>query len=120
VLKAECPYLSEVIVHGEHRKYVTALFTLDEEAITGWAEEHGLGGLSYGELAQHERVRDLIDGYVDRANTKLERWETIKRFAILPSDLSVDEGEVTPSMKVRRKTVIERNQDLVESLYDAG
>ena len=102
VLKAECPYLSEVIVYGEHRKYVTALFTLDEEAILGWAEQHELGSLSYGELAQHQRVRELIDEYVDRANDKLERWETVKRFAILSSDLSVDQGEVTPSMKVRR------------------
>ena len=118
VLKAECPYLSEVVVYGEHRKYVTALFTLDEEAIRGWAEQHELGELSYAELAQHDQVRQLIDDHVQRANAKLERWETVKRFAILSSDLSVAQGEVTPSMKVRRKAVIERNQDLVESLYD--
>jgi len=119
VLKAECPYLSEVIVHGEHRKYITALLTLDGDAIRGWAEQNGLGELSYADLTQHPQVKELIDGYVQEANGKLERWETIKRFAILPSDLSVDSGEVTPSMKVRRKTVIDRNQDLLDTLYDA-
>lgn len=119
VLKAECPYLSEVIVHGEHRKYITALLTLDGDAIQAWADQNGLGGLSYADLTQHEQVVALIDGYVQSANAKLERWETIKRFAILPHDLSVDSGEVTPSMKVRRKTVIDRYQATIDTLYDA-
>lgn len=118
VMKAESPYLSEVIVAGEHHKYIAALVTLDADAIAGWAEANELGHLSYAELTQHDAVRAMIDEHIQAGNEKLERWETIKRFAILDSDLSVDEGEVTPSMKVRRRTVIARNQALLDSLFD--
>ena len=104
VLKAACPYISQVVVHGDGRKYVTALITLDPEAIEGWAKEQGLSYSSVEELAGSQEVHDLIEGYVAQANQQLERWETIKRFEILPSELSVDEGEVTPSQKIRRKS----------------
>jgi long-chain acyl-CoA synthetase len=63
-------------------------------------------------------VRDLIQGYVDQANAKLERWETIKRFAILPAELSLDEGEVTPSQKIRRRAVEQKYADRLDALYD--
>ncbi|MFX4271531.1 AMP-dependent synthetase/ligase [Propionibacteriaceae bacterium Y1685] len=117
-MKAACPYFSNVIIHGEHRKYVSALVTLDADAISGWAKENELGDASYAELTKHPKVKEMIDGYVDQANGTLERWETVKRYAILESDLSVDEGEVTPSMKVRRKTVSDRYADVLDSLYD--
>ena len=71
-----------------------------------------------GALAGSAAVRDLVDGHVAQANRKLERWETIKKFEILPSELSVDEGEVTPSMKIRRKAVEGKYRDLLESMYE--
>ncbi|HIT76992.1 MAG TPA: long-chain fatty acid--CoA ligase [Candidatus Avipropionibacterium avicola] len=117
VMKAASPYLSEVIIAGEHHKYIVALLTLDAEAIQGWAEANELGHLSYADLTQHEKVRAMIDEHIQAGNAQLERWETIKRFTILDSDLSVDEGEVTPSMKVRRRTVIARNQAILDSMY---
>ncbi|MBA8796106.1 long-chain acyl-CoA synthetase [Friedmanniella endophytica] len=116
--KAVCPYVSNVIVHGEGRKYVTALITLDPEAIVEWGEQNGLGGRSAEDLARTEQVHALIDGYVNQANGQLERWETIKRFAILPQDLTVEEGEVTPSMKVKRKSVESKYADVLDGLYD--
>ncbi len=117
VFKASCPYVSQVVVHGENRKYVTALIALDPEAISGWANEHDLTSLSPEDLATSPAVRELIDGYVGQANKKLERWETIKKFAILPTELTVDEGEVTPSLKVRRGAVEKKYADLLDSLY---
>jgi len=114
---AMCPYASHMLVFGEARKYCVALITLDPEAIAGWAAEHGLGGMSYEQLVRDERVRELIGGYVEQLNGELNRWETIKRWALLDHDLSIDRGELTPSLKVKRAVVQDANQDLLESLY---
>jgi long-chain acyl-CoA synthetase len=119
VLKAVCPYISQVIVHADGRKYATALITLDPEAIEGWAKEEGLSYSSIAELARSQEVHDLIDGFVAQGNQELERWETIKKFEILATELSVDEGEVTPSLKVRRKAVEKKYADVLNSMYDA-
>src|SRR5215203_4478482 len=118
-LKAACPYLSQVLVHGDGRKYVSALVTLDPEAIEGWAKDQGLSYSSFDELAGSREVHDLIESQVTEANQSLERWETIKRFEILPSELSVEEGEVTPSLKVRRRAVEEKYADVLNSMYDS-
>ncbi len=116
-LKAACPYISQVVVHGEGRKYVTALITLDPEAIEEWADAHQVSG-SGDELTSAAEVRELIEGYVAQANQQLERWETIKKFELLPSELSVDEGEVTPSQKIRRKAVEQKYADLLNGMYE--
>ena len=118
-LKAACPYISQVLVHGEGRKYITALIALDPEAIAGWAQEHGLERRDGDDLAASPQVREMLEGYVGAANSQLERWETVKKFAILPTELSVDEGEVTPSLKIRRKAVEKKYDHLLEGLYDA-
>ncbi len=118
-LKAACPYISQVLVHGEGRKYITALITLDPEAIAGWAGEQGVDASDVDALAASPEVHAMVEGYVGAANRKLERWETIKRFEILPGELSVDEGEVTPSLKIRRKAVERKYAHLLEGMYDA-
>jgi long-chain acyl-CoA synthetase len=117
-LKAACPYLSQVVVHGEGRKYVTALVALDPEAITAWGEAQGHPTSPYEDFISSPVVHDLIESYVAQANKKLERWETIKRFEILPSELSVDEGEVTPSLKIRRRAVEQKHAELLAGMYE--
>ena len=112
------PYVSQVLVQGEGHNYIAALLTLDEASIMKWAATHGLEGLSYAEVTQHENVRGMIGHYLEKANARLERWETVKRFEILDRDLSVDEGEVTPSLKVRRAAVVEAFGDKLAKLYD--
>ena len=119
VLKVASPYVSQVLVHGDGRKYATALITLDPEATEGWAKDQGLSYSSFEELAGSREVHDLIDSQVTEANQSLERWETIKRFEILPAELSVEEGEVTPSLKVRRRAVEEKYADVLNSMYDS-
>ena len=116
--KAVCAWASEIVVYGEGRPYCTALVALDSEAITSWAADNKLGHLSFAELAAHEQVRTLIAGDVEEANRRLPRWETIKRFAILPRELTVEEGDVTPSLKLKRRAVAAKYRDLLESLYD--
>jgi long-chain acyl-CoA synthetase len=117
IFKAVCPYASQIIVHGESRKFISAMITLDPEAIVQWAAANGFAGKSPQELAAVPKVREMISGYVEELNAKLERWETVKRFVILPRDLTVEDGELTPSMKVRRKIVEKQHMDQLDELY---
>ena len=117
LVKSTSPYASQVIVHGDGRKFVSALITLDPDAIQDWAGRNGLSELSLEDLAESPQVRELLDGHLTEVNTHLERWETVKRFVILPRDLSVEEGELTPSMKVRRRAVEKRYSVELDKLY---
>ncbi len=119
VVAASIPYVSQVVVVGDGRKYVSALLTMDRDNLSKWATRHGLGDLDYAEVTQHPDLRKTVQRFLNSANAKLERWETVKRFAILPSEFSVDDGGVTPNMKIRRKFVADKYADVVESLYDA-
>jgi long-chain acyl-CoA synthetase len=117
LFKSISPQASQIVVHGEGRKYISALITLDAEAVQNWAKEHGLGAQSVAELSTQAQVRELIQKQVDELNSNLERWETIKKFAILDRDLTIEDGELTPSMKVRRRNVEREHKELLDSLY---
>jgi long-chain acyl-CoA synthetase len=117
IFQGVCPYASQLIVEGEGRTFVSALVTLDPEAIAGWAAEQGMPPRPYAELVGSPEVRQMVQGYIDELNAKLNHWETIKKFVILDRDLSIDEGELTPSMKLRRKVVAERYKKELDSLY---
>jgi len=112
-----CPYASQLIVEGEGRTFVSALVTLDPDAIAGWAAEHDMAAIPYAELVRTPAVRQLIQGYIDELNAKLNHWETIKKFVILDRDLSIDDGELTPSMKLRRRVVAGKYKKELDSLY---
>ncbi len=112
-----CPYAGEFVVYGEGRPYCTALVSLDREAITAWADEHGLAGKSFAEIARHPKTHDLIDGYIDALNKELNPWEQIKKFAIIDRELSIEAGDLTPSMKLRRKVVVTEFADQLTALY---
>jgi long-chain acyl-CoA synthetase len=117
IFKAVSPYASQIIVHGDGRNYCTALITLDPDAITNWAQHNDLAGLSYQELVAHPRVRELVQGHVDELNSRLERWETIKKFEILPEDLTIEGGDLTPSQKVRRRVVEKKYAAVLDGMY---
>ena len=117
-IAANIPYVSQAVAVGDGRKYVSALVTMDPVALERWAKNHGREGTPYAELTQLPEVRASIERFMARANSHLERWETVKRFAILDHELSVDQGSVTPNMKVRRAQVNERYADVIASLYD--
>jgi long-chain acyl-CoA synthetase len=119
-LKAACPYISQVIVHGDKRNFVTALITLDAEAVEKWAKQHNANGKSYADLAKSPDVKALISPYIDEVNKTLAKYETVKQFAILPKDLSVDEGELTPSLKVKRKVVEKKYASMLDKMYEGA
>ncbi|MEU6166569.1 AMP-dependent synthetase/ligase [Streptomyces tanashiensis] len=115
--KAVCPFVSNILVHGADRNFCTALIALDEPSLLGWASEHGLGGKSYAEVVADPRTQKLIQGYVDRLNEGLQRWQTIKKFRLLPRDLDIEHGELTPSLKLKRPVVEREYRDLIEEMY---
>ena len=115
--KAVCPYASQFMVFGNDRNYVVALITLDPDAMEGWAEENGMSGASYSDIVTSEKVHDMVAGYVDELNSRLNRWETIKKWEILDHDLTIESGELTPSMKVKRNVVEDNNKERIAAFY---
>ncbi len=115
--KAVCPYASQFMVFGAERNYCVALVTLDPDAILGWAAENGLEGKSYAEIVADAKTREMVQFFVDLLNGELNRWETIKKFELLDHDLTVESGEMTPSMKVKRNVVEDNYSSLIDKLY---
>ncbi|MEV7816459.1 AMP-dependent synthetase/ligase [Streptomyces flaveolus] len=115
--KAVCPYVSNILVHGADRNYCTALIALDEIAIQEWAKENGLEGKSYAEIVAAPQTVEMVDGYVRQLNAGLQRWQTIKKFRLLPRDLDVEHGEITPSLKLKRPVVEREYKHLIEEMY---
>ncbi|WP_145941301.1 AMP-dependent synthetase/ligase [Corynebacterium glyciniphilum] len=114
--KGLCPVASNLVVIGEGRPYVSALVALDEDALLAWAGRTGVDG-DYARVAADPRTRTLVQGYIDELNSSLNRWEQVKRFQILPRDLTVENAELTPSLKLRRKPVAANFADQVEANY---
>ena len=115
--KAVCPYASQFMVFGSERNYCVALVTLDPDAMAAWAQENGMEGAPYADLVASEKVRAMVGKYVERLNTHLNRWETIKKWELLDHDLSVESGELTPSMKVKRNVVEDNHRVLIDAMY---
>ncbi|MFJ9584948.1 AMP-dependent synthetase/ligase [Streptomyces acidicola] len=115
--KALCPFVSNVMVIGADRNFCTALIALDEPTLLGWAKENGMGGKSYEDVVASPAMVELIDGYVQRLNAGLQRWQTVKKFRLLPRDLDVEHGELTPSLKLKRPVVEREYQHLIEEMY---
>ncbi|MDQ0786924.1 long-chain fatty acid--CoA ligase [Streptomyces sp. B3I8] len=115
--KAVCPYVSNILVHGADRNFCTALIALDEEAILGWAKENGLAGKSYAEVVAAPATVALIQLYVTELNQGLQRWQTLKKFRLLPRDLDVEHGEMTPSLKLKRPVVEREFGHLIDEMY---
>jgi long-chain acyl-CoA synthetase len=114
---ALCPYASQFLVFGESRNFCVALVALDTDVTASWAAGQGVTGASYDELVHSQAVQELIDEHISQLNVKLNRWETIKKWAFLERDLTVEGGELTPSLKVKRGVVAERYKELLESFY---
>jgi long-chain acyl-CoA synthetase len=116
VFKGACALASQIVVHGDGRNYCTALVTLDPDALTQWASHRGVEG-DYAALSRHPDVRAEVASAIDLVNTKVNRWETIKDFRILDHDLTIESGELTPSLKVKRRVVEDKHRALLDEMY---
>jgi long-chain acyl-CoA synthetase len=117
-LTVACPYVSHSLAHGDNRNFVSMLVALDPEAITKWASAHGLGGKPYPEIVTSKEVRDLIAPFIDEVNKDVASWEQVKKWTILPADLTLEAGDLTPSMKLKRKTVEQKYRSQLDGFYE--
>ncbi|MEU7135274.1 long-chain fatty acid--CoA ligase [Streptomyces sp. NPDC046261] len=118
--KAVCPFVSNILVHGADRNFCSALIALDGPAILGWAKERGMAGRSYAEVVAAPETQELVEGYVRELNEGLQRWQTIKKFRLLPRDLDVEHGELTPSLKLKRPVIEREYKGLIEEMYEGS
>ncbi len=110
-------WVSQCVMHGDRRPYPVALITLDEEEIVPWAQQQGIEDTSVAALARNGKVLELVQGAVDRANSRLAKVEQVKKFVLLDHDLSQETGELTPTLKVKRNVVNEKYAPLFDDLY---
>jgi long-chain acyl-CoA synthetase len=117
--------VSNILVYGDRRKYVTALITLNPDALTKFARDGGLKNLEGKEatdtveLSRNPQVYESVAQLVNEKNEHLAQFEKIKKFTILPVDFSAETNELTPTFKVKRKVVTEKYKDILDKMYDA-
>ncbi len=111
------PFVSQALVYGDRRPFPVALITLNAEELSKFARNAGLGGKPMAELARNPAVTERVRRTMDAVNEKLASYAKVKRFAVLPTDFSQEGGELTPTLKLKRKVVSANHADLIESLY---
>jgi long-chain acyl-CoA synthetase len=115
--KGICPFASEIVVYGEGKPYCVALVSLDADGVTEWAAANGMAGKSFSEIARDAKTYAAVEGYVEQLNKVLNRWEQVKKFAIIDRELTVENGDLTPSLKLKRKVVVDNFHDKIDDLY---
>jgi long-chain acyl-CoA synthetase len=116
LLKAD-PFISQAMVYGDRRPYPVALITVNPEQLVEFANEPGILVTDYAQLTKHPKVTERVGRIVEAKNAQLQSYAKIKKFAVLPAEFTQDGGELTPTLKVKRKVVAEKYKDVLESLY---
>lgn len=111
-------YIDQVVVYGDQQKYLTGVIALDQEQVEEWATKHGIAFSSWEELHEHPKVVELIDNEVQEKNKFLASFETLKKIIIAPKEFSIDSGEMTASLKVKRKVVTDNYRVRLDGLYE--
>ncbi len=113
-------YVKEAIVVADRRPFVAALIQIDHDTVGKWAEEHGIAYTHFRSLAEHPRVRELVQAEVDRVNARMPQVQQVRRFHLLTKELDHDDGEVTATMKIKRKSIAQKYADAIEAMYGTG
>ena len=116
LLKAD-PFISQVMVYGDRRPYPVALITINPEELSKFAREQGILTSETAAIVKHPKVAERVGRTVEEKNTQLQSYAKIKRFTVLPTDFTLDGGELTPTLKVKRKVVSQKYKDAIEELY---
>lgn len=111
-------FINQIVVHGDQRHYLTALIVLEKEEAIKYAKEHMILFSEYGELVKHSKIQALIQKSIDDLNRQLPGFESIKKFKILPNEFTVETGEITPSLKIKRRLVTQKYKAELDSMYD--
>lgn len=112
------PLFSQIVVHGDRRKYLTALVTLNPDELKSRAVGAGIEPARFAELVKHPKVHEMVKKAIEDKNHELPKYESIKRFAVLDKDFSIETGELTPTLKVKRKVINERYRHIFDALYN--
>lgn len=119
LLLSRSPYISQALVVGDRRRFISALITPSEEGLRPWAQQNGLGDLTIAELAATPEVAKLIADAVATVNEQLARAHQIRKYEILPRDFTIEDGELTPTMKLKRGKVESDYAAVIERIYAA-
>jgi long-chain acyl-CoA synthetase len=111
------PYIQDAVVIGDGRRYLVSLILIDEDNVTKYAQDNRIPFTTFADLTQNKEIRKLIEGEVSKINKTLARVETIKKFALLPRRFYEEDGDVTPTKKVKRRFLEKRYKDLIDRLY---
>jgi long-chain acyl-CoA synthetase len=110
-------YINDAVVIGDRRKFLSCLIIIDEDNVVKFAQDHKVQFSTYKDLTRHEDINKLIEGEIKAVNESLSRVERVKKFTILPKKLYEEDGEVTPTMKVKRGFINKAFSDLIEAMY---
>ena len=111
------PYIKEAIVIADRRRFVSALIQLDFDNVSTWAERQGLIYTNYRSLVALDAVRKLIQDEVDAVNARMPQVQQVRKFHLLTKELDHDDGEVTATLKVRRRSISEKYAEVIEDIY---
>ena len=112
-------YIEQCNVVGDDRNFISALIVPNKENLLAWAEEKGLSGLDYNALCAHELAYDLFDAIVKDTMTNFSRYESVRKFTIIADEWTVDRGELTPKMSIKRKVVVEKHKAEIDAMYNS-
>lgn len=111
------PLIGQAVVIGDRRKFVSALIVLDPEVAPAWAKQNGIEATATVDLAAHAKVAEEIDRWVQETNRHFAKVEQIKKFTILPTEWTAESGELTPTLKLKRRVIDEKYADEIDRLY---
>jgi long-chain acyl-CoA synthetase len=111
------PFIKEAVAIADRRHFVSALIQIDFETVSKWSEEKGLVYTTFRSLVELPQVRELVQREVDTANARMPQVQQVRKFHLLTKELDHDDGEVTATMKVRRKAVFEKYAQVIEEIY---
>jgi long-chain acyl-CoA synthetase len=111
------PYVTDAVVIGDKRPYLTALVMIDQENVEKYAQDHDIPFSNYASLCRAQEIQDLIQGEIARVNEQFSRVEQVKKFRLIEQKLGAEDEELTPTMKLKRKLVNQKYQSLIDSMY---
>ena len=114
------PYVTDAVVVGDKRPYLTCLVMIDDENVTKYAQDHDVPFTNYTSLCHTQEVRDLVHDEIEKVNAKFARVETIKKFRLIDQLLDAEDDELTPTQKLKRKVVNEKYAELIDGMYQGG
>ena len=112
-------YIEQCNVVGDDRNFISALIVPNKENLLAWAEEKGLSGLDYNALCAHELTYDLFDAIVKDTMKNFSRYESVRKFTLIADEWTVDRGELTPKMSIKRKVVVEKHKAEIDAMYNS-